>query len=253
MPDNETRLWKQALRRDPGCPDVRELERLLDEEARTPDLEASRVHARQCPHCAAELELMRQFAEAKAKPEEAADVAWIGQQLSERRREFLPPAAPEPQRDRRAKRSLFDWLLSAPGLSAAALATAVLILAIVAGPWRVQQPAPLVAPGATNLRSATIGGLKPIGDIGSLPDRFSWEPVQGADAYRLEILEVDENVIWSSRIDGTETSIPQAVRDQVTPGRRLLWRVSAFDSEKRRLAASPLVAFRVEVRDSGSR
>ncbi|MEE8583350.1 MAG: hypothetical protein V3T83_00700 [Acidobacteriota bacterium] len=253
----QAQLWKKVLQPVGSCPDAEELHALLEDSHQAPQ-SSIRSHIEACLRCSAELELMRKVAASEVQPKEEAAVAWMVDKLKDRSDEIFqdeapPTRVPTPRAARQPapKLSLLEWLFSTPGLTA--LASAVLVVVIIGGIWLNRgEPGQLVPPDGSPpvVRSQRIAQLAPSGDLTRLPERFSWQAVEGASTYRVQVLEVDHSEIWSGEASGNDLFLPEQLRQQIVPGKRLLWQVTAFDEQGRRLASSPQTGFRVEIEGS---
>ncbi len=98
-------------------------------------------------------------------------------------------------------------------------------------------PPPLPAgPGASATRGGRLDLLVPLGELEAAPRLFAWEAVAEARRYAIEVLAVDESVLWSAETDGTEIPAPAGLSFQ--PAVRYLWRVRATAADGSLLAAS---------------
>ena len=251
----QAQLWKKVVQPGGSCPDVEELHALL-EDSHPASQPSIRSHIKGCLRCSAELELMRKVTLWEAQPKEEAAVEWMVDKLKDRSDEIFQDEIfqveapqtriPMPREARRpsTKPSFLDWLFSTPGLTA--LASAVLVVVIIGGIW-LNGPGQLVPPDGSPpvVRSQRIAQLAPSGDLARLPERFSWQAVEGASKYRVQVLEVDQSEFWSGQALGNDLILPEQLRQQIVPGKRLLWQVTAFDEQGRRLASSPQTGFRL--------
>lgn len=83
--------------------------------------------------------------------------------------------------------------------------------------------------------------VAPVGQVAAAPE-LRWDPVAGADRYRVTLFDSTGVVRYEVELAGTRASLPDSVR--LTPGGRGWWRVEArlgFD----RWAASELTEFTV--------
>jgi hypothetical protein len=69
--------------------------------------------------------------------------------------------------------------------------------------------------------------------------------VTNAASYKVDVMEVDETVLWTTQTNTTVVSLPANVRDKMLPGKPILWRVAAVDAEGTRIATSQIERFRV--------
>lgn len=214
----------------------------LDEGRLAPHaLASARVHLDACPKCRAELDLFHNFQAAEASPGEAADLAWISNQLKPTRQ----PAPPPPTE---ARLPWWRTLFAPSSLPRLAwVAASVLVLVSVSLYLRgTRQPAldlPGNDPGV--LRSAEIRLLAPTGDLTAIPTQFQWQPVPGAARYEIRLLEIDRTEIFKASATAATLPVPGDLSPRITPRKTLLWQVSAFSPDGRKLAESPLTQFRL--------
>lgn len=232
-------LLSRAYSRSDECPPP---EAFLSQElaSREPaDRERILRHAASCARCAAEAELARAFERDPSEDLSADDVEHVVERLaSTRPQPAIASVKPFPGRDRSARRS--HWL--AP-LAAAAV---VVLVAAVVTRW-AEEPAPeLPRPTeSTAMRGATISILGPRGDLPQRPRTLAWRPVPDAAAYRVELLAVDDSLLWGITYGESPATLPPARELDLRPRVRYRWRVEARDAEGRSLGRSELTAFRV--------
>lgn len=219
---------RQSLQSGPDCPSIEQLTAYDEGSLPAPELERIRKHCAECPACAAELSLFRQFAQAEVRPEEAADVDWIAQRL---RPAVAPPAKP--------RRSW--WMMPAPVW---ALAGVALMMAGLG--WQFNRgglPQVAMEESSSTLRSASVELLTPSGDLAEGPREIIWKPVAGAARYQVAVLAVD-----GAELVKQQTTRPQwdaqALRDLMRPRQTLMVRVTAQGPEGKQLAVSADVSFR---------
>ncbi len=230
-----------ALRTGGACPEAERLVMAVAGELPAAERERLLAHAATCPACAAELELARGFERAPAAAE-AADVAWVVEQLERRRRgEPAPVARVLPMRPRRA--------VSSPGRWTAWAAAAALALAVGLSFWAVRDGG---GPGLPErsyqdaLRGGSIAWATPLGTVAAAPFEISWEPVAGAAGYRVEILDVAGNPVLGATPDAPEWNLTETERARLETFVLYRVRVSALDASGRELAASELADLRLE-------
>jgi hypothetical protein len=173
---------------------------------------AESAHLAACPDCAAELALFRSFTEAEPSPGEAAAVRAIEAEL--RNKPVWRPA-PEPKKA--------SWLFARPmwGLGLAGLAAALTL-----GVWLRQSAGP-VPPPEDVVRTGAVEAIEPAGDLAAPPDTLRWRPVPNAAAYRVELLDVAETVLFQAETAAPVFPVPAAARALMTPRRTLTWRITA--------------------------
>ncbi len=214
MPENK--LFRNALTQG-DCPSLDDLQAFLDRRADIIPILAQ--HLEQCAHCRTELSLLREFQEG-ASPAEREQVDWIAQRLRKnaphrRRKSFWFGLRPQ------------TWAAVATGL----------VLAVTAGTY-VRNSSRLsvqVAGEPDVMRSGSIEGLAPVGDVATAPRDMRWNLAPAAVSFQVRLMEVDRNVIWS----GT------------TSTNSILWEVSGIDSGGKPLSVSPTERIRVKPRSDG--
>jgi hypothetical protein len=151
------------------------------------------------------------------------------------------PGVPRPGLARWARRGRLVWRW---GLGGAVAAAAAAVLAVWIG---VRPPAPEPAPSPPEaLRSGSAAAgpgpvlLAPLGAV-TAPPELAWEPVAGAQRYRLELLDAEGEIVWTATTAGTSVPWPAAVPRR--PG-RYYWRVIA-ELERGGTVASALEDFDV--------
>ena len=217
--NREQEFWRKALETEEGCvPPGKSPE----------DWSASeRQHAATCARCQTEMELWRDFMEAPAHPADAGAVTWIASELRRRR-------------ETGAKPSRWAWL-GRPWRLAAALAGVVLLAAGLN--WQIQNRGP-ADDGAEVFRGGDLAAVAPAGDLDAAPVELRWSGGK-AVRYRIEIAQVDGEVLWASEASGSAVTLPAQARAKATPGKTLVWKVRALDGAGRVVAESGAVRFRV--------
>jgi hypothetical protein len=197
----------------------------------TAEAARAKAHLAACPRCSAELALLVDFENATPAPEERNDVRWISARLAR--------SSPVPRR-----RWWLSWVPSRPFGALAASAAALAL--VTAGLYLRDSRDVAIGPGseARVVRSGSIGGLAPEGDIAARPQELSWEPAPGAARYQVELMEVDRSVLWMGSSSIPSLRLPADAAGLIQPAKTLLWQVSAFDREGRRIASS-LARFRL--------
>ncbi len=188
-------------------------------------------HLADCPRCQAERKLLDQFFSSETSPEEQKQVDWIAKQLAKN-----PVAKPTGWR---------SWF-TLPRLSAISLAMASVLVFISLR--TTMNTAPSIDDTTTNLSNFRSGEVKlntPTGNIATAPKAFTWEEVKGAARYRVSLMEVDQNVLWSMEINTISMEVPEEVQVKMVPAKTLLWQVDALDASGMVIASSPAERFRV--------
>jgi hypothetical protein len=112
------------------------------------------------------------------------------------------------------------------GIRSWALAVATVVVLVAA--FLVFQP--LGPPEETErLRGTESGAIvvfAPIGDV-PLPTELDWKMVPGAVAYDLRIQTSSGIVVWEGTAEEPPAVLPDAVREELEPGRTYFWAVEA--------------------------
>jgi hypothetical protein len=231
---DQRELLREALGPTPECPP-------LDVLASPHSVEMKR-HAEECPSCRAELALLHQFESSEARPDEAADLAWIASDLARR----SPVAARSPEFFGRL-RAWFEFLFTPAGRGRLSLAVASLLLLVTAG--LVMRPGGGVRQGLTEeptvWRSGQFAATSPVGDLDQPPSQLRWEAVPGAASYHVRLLEVDGTEIWSADSTSTSVGFPNNIAAKLTRGRAFQWDATSRDNAGRQLATTNLQTFHI--------
>ena len=223
----EKDTYREALTGD-GCLSLDELEALREGRA-----EAGRTHVDRCHRCRAELALLAEFHQGAAgeDPDAVKSIT-----------EHLRKNSPVP-----VKRNWWSTRL-VPIAAAAGIA----VMAVFVGlSLRVGQPGIQGTAETDVMRSASIEGLTPTGDLQAAPAQFEWKAVSGASQYDVKLMEVDRNPIWTSTTSATSILLPEAVRAKMLPFKTLLWEVSARGPDGRIVRNSPTQRIRVVTHSGG--
>lgn len=216
-----------ALRASGRCLEPSEIEAFVEGRA-----EQFSAHVQACPMCSHIAASYREFIEADVREEEKADLQWIESRLHKQ--------AP--------RRSWFGWLGPSP-LPRWAFSIAAILL-IVAGSLQLRRMAgPGLRhpsePGAAVVRSTQVHLVAPIGDVETIPAAFQWEPVDKAEAYEVQITEVDGTPLWTGRTNQTKLNSAPDIQPFMLPRKALLWRVKALNGSGGVLAESSPERFKV--------
>jgi hypothetical protein len=235
-----------ALQPKPGCLTPRELEKLAG------NASLKDPHLDQCSRCQTELALLMSFESSEPLPGEGAAVAWIGARLEQRLDQIKgarkagvsEPAASWISRIFGGRR---PWLVPV----AAALVVAAAGVALM---HRSQEPQLRAdaGNGPVVYRSQQVDLIAPAGDLADAPKTLHWKAFAGASKYKVSMMEVDQEPLWSSETSDVVLTIPPAIRARMLPWKPLLWQVTAVDSEGRTLASSQVQRFSVQPKPTGS-
>lgn len=203
----------------PDCLDYDQLAALLEEPAaKTP----ARRHADRCPRCQSELALMRSFFSSEVGAEERPYVEAIVRHLRKQRFE--------------AKSKWLD-AFSKPWAWGPALAASAAALFLMVNTGQRPVGDVVLAPGSGVPRSQSLEVTQPD------PGAFAWKPVSGAVRYHASISEVDRTILWEGDAEGTRIRLP---RLSITPGKPLLFEVTALDQSASVIARSASIRFQQE-------
>ncbi len=127
-----------------------------------------------------------------------------------------------------------------------ALAAVALVAASLVGWWLQMRPPPLPPAAASGVvRGSTLEPIRPLGEQIQPPDDLAWREVDLAASYRVSLREVDENLLWQTKVEGSPTDVPAKLRQALQPGVVYFWQVEALDTTGARLAWSSPVQFRM--------
>lgn len=209
-----------------------------------PLTDVEEAHLRSCSRCEAELSLWRSFNDSNPPADEGGAVQWI---VSELRRRRTADSSAAPQTASRG------WLATLGWRPVAALA--VMVLAVGIG-YVVWDPAPAInapAPGTQTYRESAVKTITPSGELSNPPSELTWQAVDGAVSYDVQILEIDRTLLWSTSSRSSRIELPRTVVRRIVPGKTLLWSVTATDGAGRPIAESGMQSFRVTVAKSPGR
>ena len=245
---NETRTLQDWLRaayagEESGCPPP---EAFLEGEASPEERRRLDEHADRCPACAAERDLARTFDDPEAAGLPAGDVDFVVSRLKEALPvrpagqvvPFPPPRpatapAGSPARSR------------APFLKIAA----ALILLLGGGLlFRLNQGQPSLPPPVAGgpVRGGEIETLAPLGEVPALPTELNWAPREGARAYRVRLVAVDDTVLWEATVPAPPARLPADLAGRLHRAVTYTWTVEALDASGARIAASETARFRAK-------
>jgi len=200
---------------------------------------SARAHLETCPVCQTELALLEEFERGVVRPEEEAAVKWISARLKARAPALVPAAECT---------SWWKAFFVAPGWRTASVAFASLVLVVSAGLYLRHDRAPLIDTrgGAEVMRSQSLGGMAPAGDLAAAPAELRWEAVAGAVSYDVRIEEVDRTELWRQATTVPTVPLPAAIRVKLLPGKTVVWEVTARNAAGQVVAASGRHQFRVK-------
>lgn len=92
-------------------------------------------------------------------------------------------------------------------------------------------------------RSQEVQVVSPVGDVQQVPQSLQWQAFDQASSYKVEVMEVDQTVLWSTEARETSVAIPAALGAKMLPGKPILWQVTALDATGRILGTSQVERF----------
>lgn len=205
---------KRVYEPTPACLSLEQLEALI--EANTaPGWE----HLQGCARCLAEMQLLKEFAQAEPAAAERADVDWITARL--RQQGTTRPAVAE------KPASWWERLwqsLTMPQTLAAVAMTAVVVLGVSGYLLRERT---VVTPDSDLVRSSQLTAVSPADALAQPPAQFVWEAKPAAASYEVIVMEVDGRPIWRTAATAASAPADETLRALCKPGKTLLWKVIA--------------------------
>lgn len=206
------------------CPTVESLAEAAQGLLPTTEAQDLERHAGSCPRCAAELDLARAFRSGEDASADPGDVEYV---VSGLQRSGPGPSSGSAERgrvigfpDRRRRVRSWSWNL-------AAAAVAAIAIGAVAYTWMPPRIGPRQQEVGA-MRGALVELVAPVGDVAESPLALEWEAVEGAEAYRVELLDVEEAVLWRETVPAPPAELPAEVRVALFPRVRYYWRVEAL-------------------------
>lgn len=221
---NNAHIWQDAVAATKQCPSLEVLERVMEESSSDPKAAA---HVESCPHCQAEIAMLRSFESSAPSENEGAAVAWIAAQLE---RNQKAPAA----RSSAAVVPFWRAMFRLPYMAAAAALIVALALGISLYHSDNGKPG-FEVHHYGNYRSGDIQ-LTTIGDLGQAPDQLTWEAVPGAAGYSVEVDDVTGDKMWQSTSTQNSIQVAPELKAKLIPGKPLKWSVTALDANGKELA-----------------
>ena len=244
-----------------GCPPPEayladELAALTAEEHRR--LEA---HADACPACNAERELARAFDAGEAGAA-AEDVDFVTARLRGEPVPLPTPIATSARPAEAAREGMPAGARVVPfrGRSAAArtwvrfAAAAVLMVAagLTVRTFYARPPALPEPPRGGVVRGGEVELLAPVGEVAEPPWELHWQPVADAAGYRVQLLAIDDTVLFETRAGAPPARLTAAVATTLQRGVSYQWTVEALTSNGATLARSQPARFRIRPLPEGS-
>ena len=240
----EDEVLRAALGPSDECLSVEQLGLYADGALGVQEQAAAEKHIRGCLSCQAELALLIAVTSDSARPDEPA-LVHDGVVRQDR---------PSPEilagHLRTASQPRWSRFLT---FRAGAVA-AVLLVGIASGSAYLFRTRPTpelpsrVTTGSEVTRSLSIRLRAPIGEQMEVPRRFEWVAADRAVRYRVRLMAVDRQELWSTATSAPGVDLPSPVRALIAPGRTLLWDVTAYDAAGGSVAESGMQTFRVAPR-----
>lgn len=247
--EDDAELLARAAARTPECPPVERLAEAVLGELSDAERAAILAHADRCPACGAEAALAGGFAAPSLEPGEESDVARIEARLAGTAAGESTAAAParvlawRPKRAQAGPAGAARW---------ARWASAALVLVAVGLAYRATRgPAlpDLPTPGLDDVvRAAAVEPVAPVGEVPGVPERLEWRAVAGAASYRIELLDVADQPIWSGTAPAAaapRVELPAAARAALHPRASYAWRVTALAADGSEVTRSERIEFAV--------
>jgi anti-sigma factor RsiW len=247
--EENAELLARAAARTPECPPVDRLAEALLGELPSAERAAILAHVDGCPACGAEAALARSFGAERVDGDEESDVARIEARLAGTAASESTAAAParvlawRPKRAHAGPAGAARW---------ARWASAALVLVAVGLAYRATRGPSLPdlpPPGPDDVvRAAAVEPVAPVGEIPGVPGQLEWRAVAGAASYRVELLDVADESIWTATAPAAaapRVELPEAARFALRPRASYAWRVTALDADGSELARSERIEFAV--------
>ena len=136
------------------------------------------------------------------------------------------------------------WPAWMRGLAAAS----ILGVALVGGSLLLRQAPPsLPDPAAESMiRGTRVQLQSPAGELAEAPRSLAWQPFEGATRYRVQILAVDDEVLWDAVVTDESVAMPDEMRDRLQAAVVYRWSVEAFDADDGVIGRSEVSRFRIK-------
>jgi hypothetical protein len=237
----EDEIMRTALAPGAGCLSSEQLGRYADGALGAEEQAAAEIHIRGCLTCQAELALLHAMTSSGVRDNEAEIVRDGVARLEQHATDMF--------RGDRVKPS--SWRPSVRvGTFPLAAVAAVLLVGIATGSYflgtRTAPDLPSrVTTGDEITRSPAVRLRGPIGDQEELPRRFEWLAVDRAVRYRVRLMEVDRQEVWSASTSAPGVDLPASAQTAIAPARTMVWDVTAYDAAGTAIAESGPQSFRL--------
>lgn len=254
---NYAEMFRRLRQRSPDCLSLEELDAYLAGKLQGRKLEHMDLHLRSCSMCAAELKQLGAFLSLKEEEIPLDAEQWkrakntLDLQLQELFKRRLAAAQAPGLRERLAAFRSSFWLLIAQPAYVRAAAAIVLAVGIglvfyqYAPYWRqAGQPETMVERAVEP--GAKIEIVQPLGKVNRFSLIFQWQPVAEARYYRIEIYTADlDAVATSDEILTSRASLPDETVGKLQRGKSYLWKVQAFDENRKLIKDSTFQSFEI--------
>ena len=238
-------ILNSALAARPGCLSPQELEQLAEGKSQ------GHPHLDSCPRCQSELAMLKAFESNTPLPNEGAAVAWIGSHLERSLDEIKNPARNYGSAQAGAA-SPAVWLARLFGTGSARWLVPVAAIVVV-GAASVVLLRPAKQPdlradagsGPAVYRSQEVEVIALSAELPSAPKTLQWKRFAGATIYKVAVMEVDHEALWTAETNDISITIPGSTRSKMLPGKPVLWQITALDGQGRSLAVSQVQRFSV--------
>jgi hypothetical protein len=253
---NYSEIFRELRRRSRECLSLEELDAYLAGKLSGRKLEHADKHLRSCSMCAAELKQLDAFLSLKDEQIVLDAEQW------KRAKNALDLQFEELFKARRAKAQVPSlreklaawwssfWLLFA---QASYVRVAVLILVLGIGLvlyWPYLKQGDLLETTIERRieEAGKIKILQPLGKVSQPPSIFQWQAIPEAKYYMIEVYTTDLETIWTSgEIFTNRVSLPQEIVGKLQTGKSYLWKVQAFDKNRKMIKDSTVQAFEIAV------
>lgn len=241
---------KAAFTPKPGCLLAEELERVLENPS------VQHPHIANCARCQAELAMLKEFEASIPLSDEGAAVTWIASEMERRLPLIKRPGAAQQHNSRRESASWLTRIFGNASVRWLVPVTAIVLVAVTSVVVLRSRKEPELqanlGSGPAIYRSQQVDVIAPVGELPSAPKELQWKSFATAAKYKVEVMEVDHALLWSSETNYITLTIPAPARAKMLPGKPVLWQVTALDNQGRVLAVSQVQRFSVARRSPNS-
>ena len=223
--NKNSKIWQDAVSVTNDCPGVEVLEKVMEGAPADPK---AKQHVVTCPHCQAEIGLLRNFLEAEPAEGEGASVAWIAAQLAKNQQ-------PAPAQKSAPVIPFWRSMFRLPYMAAAAALFVALGLGIS---LYINQDGGKPSINHEIGIGPYRGDIHLSGEFTEAPEHLSWDAVKGASSYVVEVTEVDmdHTLVWKGQSSENSITVTPDLKAKMRPGKPLDWKVTALDGSGKELA-----------------